>query len=322
MDGFSPNLNKKLHIGHLSNMVLAKAFRSLGVTEKTVSLLGDTLAGDIALKDALSDLNRYQMDFDFFPDCSLHASQMKYHGGLLTDGSGNYSGTKIFKIGDTKIVGVKSSGETSYFYQDVALAEMLKDKTLYITGNEQCNHFESLNKLFPDIVHIGLGLVKVTGKKMSSRTGNVILIEDFIEIINQMFNGDMKLIYNVFAGLILKSKPDADKRLNLDIISDPKNSQGLYISYTTARLLSAGCSVIKINNFNNKHLEFAYLKAAINLTPNTLFDALIQHCQRINYLYTSNYIKNNPENQIMFESMLSDLVLGCKKLGLFIIAKV
>jgi arginyl-tRNA synthetase len=322
MDGFSPNLNKKLHIGHFSNLVIGKAFKSLGICEKTVSIYGDTLDGEVKKEDAIQALTKYQNDFQFFTDKSLMASEVKYNGGLLKDGTGDYDGTKIFEVGEDKVVGIKSTGQTSYFYQDVSLAEMLNAPTLYLTGKEQCNHFDILKKLFPNIQHIGLGLVKVSGLKMASRIGNVILIEDFIEQVKETFNGNLQLIYNVFAGFILKSNPDVDKGINLDIISNPKNSAGLYISYTMARLNSAGCKLKYNEKFSSKELEFAYLKAKSNLKPNILFEQLTEHCKEINSLYINHTIKDNDDNKKMFEVKLSDLIYGCNKLGLFTIDKV
>lgn len=322
MDGFSPNLNKKLHIGHFSNLVIGKAFKSLGVCEKTVSIYGDTLDGEVKKEDAVKALTQYQNGFQFFTDKSLMASEVKYNGDLLKNGTGDYEGTKIFEVGEDKVVGIKSTGQTSYFYQDVALAEILNAPTLYLTGKEQCNHFEMLKKLFPNTQHIGLGLVKVSGLKMASRIGNVILIEDFIEQVKKTFNGNLHLIYNVFAGFILKSNPEVDKGINLDIISNPKNSAGLYLSYTMARLNSAGCELNHNGKFSSKELEFAYLKAKSNLKPNILFEALTEHCKEINSLYINHTIKDNDDNKKMFDVMLSDLIYGCSKLGLFTIDKV
>ena len=322
MDGFSPNLNKKLHIGHFSNLVIGKASQSLGVCEKTISIYGDTLDGDVDKKDAIEALKKIKEDFRFYVNKSFMASEVKYEGNLLTYGTGDYEGTKIFEIGEDKVVGVKSTGQTSYFYQDVALAEMLNAPTLYLTGKEQCNHFELLKKLFPNIKHIGLGLVKVSGAKMASRIGNVILIEDFIELVSETFNGDIQLVYNVFAGFILKSNPDVDKGINLDIISNPKNSAGLYISYTMARLNSAGCELRNSQYFISQELEFAYLKSIANLKPNILFEQLVEHCKTINRLYITHKIIDNYSNKKLFETLLSDLMYGCSKLGLFYIDKV
>lgn len=322
MDGFSPNLNKKLHIGHFSNLVISKSFKSLGVCKKTVSIYGDTLEGEVKTEDAVLSLNNYQKYFQFIADKSFMASEVKYGGNLLKNGSGDYEGTQIFEIGAEKIVGIKSNGQTSYFYQDVSLAELLNAPTLYLTGKEQSNHFEILKKLFPNTRHIGLGLVKISGLKMSSRMGNVILIDEFIDQVKESFNDDLQLIYNVFAGLILKSNPEVDKVINLDIINNPKNSAGLYLSYTMARLKSAGCELKPIDYFNSRELEFAYLKSKYNLKPNILFEALVEHCKDINSLYPNFRIQNNSENRKMFELKLSDLIYGCSKLGLFTISKV
>jgi hypothetical protein len=322
MDGFSPNLNKKLHIGHFSNLVLAKAFKSLGVCDNTVSIYGDTLDGEVKKEDAIECLKKYQDEFNFHTDESFMASEMKYYGALLVDGVGDYIGTKVFEVGENKEVGIKSNGQTSYFYQDVALAETLDSPTLYLTGKEQCNHFNNLKQIFPNIEHIGLGLVKVSGKKMASRDGNVLFIDDFINLVKETFNGDMKLIYNVFAGFVLKSNPDVDKNINLDLISNPKNSAGLYLSYTMARLNSAGCDLKHNGKFNSLQLSFAEIKSKVNLKPNILFEALVEHCKNINALYLTHTIKDNEENKLMFNGLLSDLLYGCNMLGLFTIDKV
>lgn len=320
MDGFSPNLNKKLHIGHFSNLVLAKAFKQLEVCKKTVSIYGDTLDG--TKKQYFEDLKEYYKIFNFKPDKYFMASDVEYNGSLLSDGKGKYEGTKVFKIEDESVVGIKSTGKTSYFYQDVALAEILKASTLYLTGKEQLNHFNLLKKLYPNIEHIGLGLVTISGKKMGSRTGNVILIEELLKLLKPIFDDDLKLIYNVFAGIILKSNPTVNKNINLDIINNPKSSAGLYVSYTMARLNSAGCEFKKTSKFSSKYLEYAYLKAKQNFLPNILFSELIEHCKEINSLYLTNTIKGNSENKKMFENKLSDLIYACEKLGLFLIEKV
>lgn len=320
MDGFSPNLNKYLHIGHLSNLVLAKSIKSLGLIDKSVSIYGDTLSG-IPKEESLKMLKKYQSLFNYKPDLEFFASMVKYKGDLLKKGDGEYSDTKIFQYNDEKVVGIKSDGSTSYFYQDMALAEKLNDSTLYLTGCEQDNHFNLLSKFYPKIKHIGLGLVKVDGKKMSSSVGNVIFAETFIEELYQKFK-NYDLVYNVIAGFILKNTPESDKNITLSSIDNVKNSPGLYLSYTMASLKSAGCEVSNIDKFNSKNLEYAYLKSKVNYKPNILFNELVDLCKEINSLYQKFIIKDNNENKKMFELMLNDLALGFNKLGLFSVEKV
>ena len=59
IDGFSPNLNKHLHLGHLSNLVIAKSFQSLGVGKNFIAILGDTLSGSVEKEDALLKFKKY-----------------------------------------------------------------------------------------------------------------------------------------------------------------------------------------------------------------------------------------------------------------------
>lgn len=323
MDGFSPNLNKKLHLGHFSNLVLAKAFKSLGVCEDTISIFGDTLDGSVSKEDALTYINEFIAPyFEYKSDKTFYASESEYKGKLIEDGEGKYAGTKVFKIGDEKIVALKSDGSTTYFCQDVALAETLCAPTLYLTGKEQCNHFRLLNGLFPDIEHVGLGLVKISGKPMASRDGNVILMEEFIDEVATHFEHlDYKLVYNIFAGFILKSSPSMDKNVNMDDVANPKKSDGLYVSYTMARLKSAGLEYSVADN-PSQSFEFAYLKSASNFAPNILFEMIVDACKEINGLYVEHTIKDNDENKKMFQEKLSQVLWGCQKLGLFFIHKV
>lgn len=321
LDGFSPNLNKHLHIGHFSNLVLAKAFKSLGVAEKTVAILGDTLTGEVSKDEALDVYEKYCKDFNYPVNYIFMASMMVLEGSELEDGEGDYAGTKVFNIVDKKVVGVKSDGSTSYFYQDVAFAQMLQGNALYLTGSEQVPHFEDLKKLFPKIHHVGLGLVKTKGGKMSSRLGNVIWMEEVLSMLMDNFK-DPKLCYNVFAGFILKSSPKSDKNIDMDQLENPLNSPGLYLSYTLAKLKSAGVPCIKGESFISQDLQFKYLKALNSLSPNILFEGLVDHAKIISGLYITHKIKDNDENKIMFSKLSADLMLGMNLMGLFDIEKV
>jgi arginyl-tRNA synthetase len=323
VDGFSPNLNKHLHVGHLSNLVIANAFQKLGIGKKFIAILGDTLDGQVQKEDALKTYYKICEDFGYNVDEIFYASKMKLKDeSILKDGEGDYIGSKIFDINGEKIVGIKSSGSTSYFYQDVALAQHLDASTLYLTGLEQENHFNSLNKLQEKTNHIGLGLVLLDGKKMSSSEGNIIFLSDFINDLLPQFNNDIKLVYNIIAGQILKSSTSSSKSIDTKLIKNPKLSLGLYLSYTMAHIKSCGVTTQNNSEYYSKELQFAELKTKSNLSPNILFEALVNHCKMINKLYETHYIKDNPENIEKFSKLISDLELGMSKLGLFSIDKV
>lgn len=325
MDGFSPNLNKHLHIGHFSNLILAKAFQKLGVAEEYISILGDTLKGEVSKEEALEKFKEHCKKFDYKVDKIFFASEMKYEGELK-NGEGEYEGTKIVEAGEEKIVVIKKDGSTSYFYQDLALASLLNDDTLYLTGYEQENHFKLLSKVYPHITHVGLGLVKLKSNKMipsangkmSTRLGNVVYLSDFMEELKEEFNGDEKLAYNIFAGYILGGSPKSDKTFDMNLMKNHKNSPGLYLSYTMARLKSAGVDLNhSADDFIKPEIKYAYIKAKAALNPSVLFQALVELCKEINSLYTTHHISGNEDNKAMFSKLMSDLYVGMKKIGLF-----
>jgi len=334
IDAFSPNLNKHLHLGHLSNLIIAKALYSFNIGWMYIAILGDTLDGSVEKEDALNMYKKYCTDYGYVVNNIYYASkQVLQNTELLTDGTGDFAGTKIFEVDEEKIVGIKSSGSTTYFYQDVALAEHLfsqyndvinnltgkpyDNNILYITGFEQNQHFATLKKIYPSVEHIGLGLVMIDGKKMSSSEGNVIMASEILSTIESEFNNDKNLAWNVLAGQILKYDLPSIKNINMKDIKNYKTSQGLYISYTMARLKSAGLELKRACSFNDKNLEFMSYKARYFKSPNLLFNAVVIHCEKINNLYGKVRIKDNPEGAELFSPMFSDLALGMKHLGLF-----
>lgn len=326
VDGFSPNLNKHLHLGHLSNLILAKAYQSMNIGEKFFAILGDTLEGTVEKAEALEKFKHYCNLIDYKVDKIFYASeQVLQDQSMLQDGVGDYEGTKVFSIGDKFEVGIKSSlhgYKTTYTYQDISLAQKLDASTLYLTGLEQDNHFKNLKILFPDIHHIGLGLVTVKGSKMSSSLGNVIMASEVLAILMEYFKNDNNLVWNVLAGQILKSSPSSIKKIDMDAIQDFKQSFGLYISYTQVRMWSAGIDHSYTTEYHSDLLDFKSLKAKYSLQPNILFEELVEHCKKINSLYDTHTIKNNPHNTVMFQKLTDDLMLACSELGLFKVNKI
>lgn len=320
MDGFSPNMNKHLHVGHLSNLVLAKAFVGMKVANGTVAILGDTLEGEVSKEEALEKFKWYCDTFGYSID-KLYFASAAETGYEMEPGEGKYEGTEVFNVGGEYIVGKKSDGSTTYFYQDVALAEILDAPTLYLTGHEQNQHFAKLKEMFNGVHHLGIGLVKAGQAKMSSRIGNVIMAQQLIDLMMDKF-GDHKVVYNIIAGHILKAAPKSDKNIDLAFLDNPLNSQGLYLSYTLAKVKSAGATVTDNDNFVSKKLQFKLLKAQHTLSPNVLFEELVEHAKWMSSLYETHQIKGDEENTKVFSVLASDLALGLKKLGMFEIDKV
>lgn len=323
VDGFSPNLNKHLHIGHLSNLVIAKALQGLKVGKQFIAIFGDTLTGNVKPDEALEAYQAYCDIFEYKVDKVFFASQMKLKDmANLHPGINAYAGTKVFHIGEERIVGIKSDGSSTYFYQDIALAQELNASTLYLTGLEQDNHFSLLQKLFPHTSHLGLGLILLDGKKMSSSEGNVIYLNDILTSLAETFQDDYHLVYNVLAGNILKSEPKSEKNIDTKSLSDVKLSMGMYISYTMARMHSAGLNLATPNSYTGADMKLNSLRAKYNLKPHLLFKALVEICEKINEKYKSHKIKNHPENQMIFQTLTSDMMLAVTELGLLPVYKI
>lgn len=317
VDGFSPNLNKHLHLGHISNFVLAKAFQKMNVGENYLANLGDTLEGEVSKNDAYIKYLDICKTFDYSLDKIYFASELSGVDNLLIDGSEEYEGTKIFNINDTKVVGKKSSGLTTYFYQDVALANLLNDNTLYLTGFEQSSHFKILKELYPQVNHLPLGLVIIKGKKMSSRDGNVIYLDEIIKMFKDKFGDNDKLVWNVLAGYILKSSPGTIKNIDFEQLDNVKLSSGLYLSYTLAKLKSSTLEISDIKDFNSNNLKYKYLKSKNYLQPNILFEGLVELAKKLSKMYEILIIKGNEENKILYQPLAQDLLYGMKILGMF-----
>lgn len=322
VDGFSPNLNKYLHVGHMSNLAIALALQGLGVGKEYIAILGDTLGGEVKREDAFQKYVEKCKEVGYKIDKVYYASQQTLKdSSLLIPGTGEYTGSQVFRSGENLVVGIKSNGDTSYFYQDVALAQHLQDSTLYLTGFEQKEHFENLKTLFPQIDHLPLGLLLLDGKKMSSSEGNVVFLSDFLLSLEKKFESK-ELAWNVAAGFILKSHPGSVKNFSLSHADKVKLSPGLYLSYTLARMKSAGIFPQENKSFHTWKMNFKFLKAKTLLQPNVLLEGCIELAKEISRLYEIHQIKGNSDASRIFLPLAEDLLQGMKILGMKEIEKV
>ena len=89
---------------------------------------------------------------------------------------------------------LKSDGATLYITRDLATAIYRHNtfhfvKSLYVVGMEQEGHFKQLKAVLSlmgdewakDIQYIGFGLITQNGKKLSTRKGNIVLLENVLQ---------------------------------------------------------------------------------------------------------------------------------------------
>ncbi len=167
----------------------------------------------------------------------------------------------------------KSDGATLYATRDLAAALYRKenydfDLSLYVVGNEQSLHFKQLIAVLEkmgygwasNMVHIPFGMMLKDGKKMSTRKGKVVLLE---EVLNESIamarnNIDEKnpnltnkdaVAKQVGVGAVmfhdLKNFRMNDIEFSLEEMLRFEGETGPYVQYTYAR----ACSILRKGNW-------------------------------------------------------------------------
>ncbi|GAA0368353.1 arginine--tRNA ligase [Alkalibacterium iburiense] len=160
----------------------------------------------------------------------------------------------------------KSDGATLYMTRDLAAALFRKEtydfaQSLYVVGQEQSNHFKQLKAVLKElgfdwadnIHHIPFGLITKDGKKLSTRKGKVVLLEDVldeataqalqqIEEKNPDLPNKERVSEQVGVGAVVFHDLKNDRLNNFDFTIEEvvqfEGETGPYVQYTRARALS------------------------------------------------------------------------------------
>lgn len=154
---------------------------------------------DVSLKSVKKVYELLDVEFDsyqgesYFWDKTDELIKMLEEKNLLTDSEG----AKIVDLSEENMppcLILKKDGSTLYATRDIASAMYRKRtfdfyKNLYITGLEQNLHFDQWFKVCDkmgfdwakDLVHIPYGLISLEEGKLSTRSGNVIWLEDLLK---------------------------------------------------------------------------------------------------------------------------------------------
>jgi arginyl-tRNA synthetase len=171
----------------------------------------------------------------------------------------------------------KSDGATLYATRDLAAALYRKenygfDLSLYVVGNEQSLHFKQLIAVLEKMgyhwakkmVHIPFGMMLKDGKKMSTRKGKVVLLEEVlnesismarhnIEEKNPNLTNKVAVAKQVGVGAVmfhdLKNFRMNDIEFSLEEMLRFEGETGPYVQYTYAR----ACSILRKANWKVEH---------------------------------------------------------------------
>ena len=161
---------------------------------------------------------------------------------------------------------MKSDDATLYITRDMATAMYRKRtyqfvKSIYVVGQEQTHHFKQLKAVLKemgfewsdDMTHVTFGLVTKNKKKLSTRKGNIILLEPTldeavaraltqIEAKNPDLENKEEVAHAVGVGAVkfydLKTDRDNGYDFDLEAMVSFEGETGPYVQYAYARIQS------------------------------------------------------------------------------------
>ena len=237
---------------------------------------------------------------------------------------------------------IRKDGGTLYATRDITAAIYRKEtydfeKCIYLTALDQNLHFAQVFKVIEkmgydwskNLVHVPFGLVSLDTGKLSTRKGNVILME---ELLKQAVQETEKIIEEKNPDLVNKKEVAKQVGIGAVIFNDLYNSRikdvvfswermlsfegetGPYVQYTNAR----ACSVLRkagISGVNKEEIDFKLLadessievckllntfpdkikEAASKYEPSIVSRALVDIAQAFNKFYHDNPILTSDE---------------------------
>lgn len=176
----------------------------------------------------------------------------------------------------------RTDGATLYMTRDLAAAIFRKNnynfvKSLYVVGGEQREHFMQMKAVLKkmgyewsdDIEHIPFGMITVDGKKLSTRSGRIILLKDVladsvklataqIDEKNPNLANKEVVAHEVGTGAVVFHDLMNERLGNFDFKLEEvvrfEGDTGPYVQYTNARaqsiLRKAGKPELDLNNLS------------------------------------------------------------------------
>lgn len=236
---------------------------------------------------------------------------------------------------------IKSNGTTTYITRDLATALFRKRmyghaKSLYVVGADQETYFRQLRMALKEmgfnwwdqITHISFGLMNLNGKKMSTRKGNVVSLEDVlndsIDLARKQIaekNPDLKnadeVAKQVGVGAVifhdLKNYRRNAVNFKLEDVVKFEGETGPYVQYARARaesilrkggiqdfsnvdLTKVGDSAWDLISFLGQYSE-AIKRAALNYDPSVVAKYALELAKKFNQYYAHTRILDEDEGQ-------------------------
>lgn len=194
--------------------------------------------------------------------------------GLLEESEGARV-VRLEDVGMPPCLIMKSDGTTIYPTRDLATAfyrhEVLKaDQILYVVGGEQKLHFQQvfavLDKMgatwVKDCTHVHFGLMKFEGKKMSTRRGKIVYLE---EVLDEAIARALKIIEDKNPDLEDKEQVARDIGIGAIVFGDLKNNRVNEVDFSLEDALN-------FDGETGPYLQYTFTRTQSILTKSNALD--------------------------------------------------
>lgn len=223
---------------------------------------------DVSLQEFKKTYDKLGIEFDSYAGESFYSDKMQEVAdilkskGLLVESEG----AQVVDLSEQNIppcMILKSDGATTYATRDIAAALYRKRtydfyKSIYVVGTPQALHFKQIFSTLEkagfewtkDCVHVGFGLVKFPDKKLSTRHGDVVFLEEVLDesisktlsVIsenNPTLENKREVADKVGIGAVLytflKNSREKDIVFSWESMLDFDGESAPYVQYTYAR---------------------------------------------------------------------------------------
>ena len=292
--------------------------------EETTALW--TYFKDISLVEFKRVYEMLGVKFDSYNGEAFYSDKMDEVVDLLREAKllVESDGAQVVDLSDLNMppcIILKSDGATIYATRDIAAALYRHrtynfDKNIYVVGTPQALHFKQIFATMEragwewskNCEHVGFGLVKLPGKSMSTRNGDVVFLEDVLNesiektrAIIEQNNPNMedidekakKIGIGAILYTFLKNSREKDIIFSWDTMLDFEGESAPYCQYGYAR----GKSILRRAqdiDYTNADMSKATSDEEYSLIKhiNAFSDAIISAADKNEPFYINRYVTN------------------------------
>lgn len=233
---------------------------------------------DVSLIEFNKVYDRLGVSFDSYAGESFYSDKMQEVVDILSEKKllTESEGAMVVNLEDENMppcIILKSDGATIYATRDIAAA-LYRHRTydffknIYVVGSPQALHFKQIFSVInragfdwsKGCVHVGFGLVKFPDKKLSTRHGDVIFLED---VLNESVNKTLEIITN--------NNPDME---NKEVVAEKIGIGAiLYTFLKNSRekdIVFSWDSMLDFEGESAPYVQYSYARAKSILRKNTL----------------------------------------------------